>query len=344
MDLVNSVKAFKYAYPTFGRGAKNRKPLSYTRVSPYYWWWEFLRRNEDYRQCCLNGGTGKLASLYADFGDVYEFEFRQWWGKLKRGAYLFGETKITNRIRHFTSLEKCAIHLQTDGILLAAIPINEPKSQLIKSFKLLLLEHHQTRKGKPKVISNALYPISSTPNVQALEQALTVYDAWQESLKLNQKKTLADIGIELRLVKAFIPNSKDTPKQATAKRNKMSATVSRYIADAQAIITNTALGKFPDKSRPKAIKRVSHVNTPKINIYRYWNKRLKQNPKITLADIGFELKLGDSSWLPLPADSEAVIKAKRNKMSATVSRYVKNAKSLIENAEHRTTGVKKIYA
>ena len=344
MNLVNTVRSFKYAYPMFGRGAKNRLPVSHSRVSPYYWWWEFLRRNEDYRKCCENGGTGKLASLYADFGDVYELEFRLWWGRLKRGAYLFGENEITDRIRTFASVEKCAEHLQNPNILLAAIPINTPKSKLIKSFTILLNEHHKTKKGRPTVVSNSKYPFSAVPNSLALEQTLTVYDAWQVSLKSSKKKSLADIGIELRLVREFIPNKKDTPKQATAKRNKMSATESRYISDPQAIIANTALGKFPDKTRPKKEKKISHINIPKMNIYRYWKKRLKSNPKITLADIGFELKLGNTSWLPLPIDSEAVIKAKRNKMSATVSRYIKNAQSLIDNAQLTTNGVKKIYA
>lgn len=340
MNLVNSSRTFKYAYPLFGRGAKNRLPISYSKVSPYYWWWEFLRRNEDYRKCCLNGGKGKLASLYADFGNVYELEFRLWWGRLKRGAYLFGENEITDRITTFTNIESCAEHLQNPSILLAAIPINTPKSKLIKSFKILLNKHHKTGRGRPKVVSNSKYPFCSVPNSLALEQTITVYDAWQESLNSKNKKTLADIGIELRLIKAFIPNAKDTRKEATAKRNKMSATVSRYISDAQAIIANTSLGKFPDKTRLKQRIKVSHINNPKMDVYHYWKKRTKANPKIGLADIGFELKLGNSNWIPQPSDSDVLVKAKRNKMSATVSRYLKNAQSLVENLEHTKRGIK----
>lgn len=338
MNLINSVRTFKYAYPLFGRGEKNRLPISHSKVSPYYWWWEFLRRNDDYRRCCQSGGKGRLANLYADFGDVYELEFRLWWGRLKRGAYLFGENEIIDRIRTFSSVEKCAEHLQNPSILLAAIPINTPKSKLIKSFKILLNHHHKTQRGRPKVVSNSKYPFYAIPNSLALEQTLTVYDAWQASLKAGEKKTLADIGIELRLVREFMPNSKDTPKEATAKRNKMSATVSRYIGDAQAIITNTASGRFPDKSRPKSIKKVTHINNPKMDIYRYWKRQVKSNPKVALADIGFDLKLGNPSWLPSPTDSEEIIKTKRNKMSATVSRYLKNAQSLVDNLEHTKKG------
>ena len=39
------------------------------RQSPYYWWWAYLRKNEDYIKCCENNGKGKLSKLYKDFGD-----------------------------------------------------------------------------------------------------------------------------------------------------------------------------------------------------------------------------------------------------------------------------------
>jgi len=334
MNLIDSVRSFKYKYPKFGRGEKNRLPISHSKVSPYYWWWAYLQKNEEYRKCCAQGGRGKLAKLYADFGDVYELEFRLWWGRLKRGAYLFGEQEKNDRINQVSSLERCAEALQNPSIILARIPINESKSQLLKSFKLFLRDKHQTKRGRRKVVSTALYPFCSTPSVSALEQTLTVYEAWQESLKAKQNKTLADIGIELRLVREFIPHSKDTPKQATSKRNKMSATVSRYIRDAEAIIANTALGRFPDKSRPAKPKKASTVDKPNMEVYEYWQKRKKKNPNITLAEIGFKLKLGRKEWLPTPNDSAKELVIKRNKMSATVSRIVKNAQSQIDNDAH----------
>jgi len=336
MNLIDSVRSFKYKYPKFGRGEKNRLPISYSKVSPYYWWWAYLQKNEDYRKCCEQGGKGKLAKLYADFGDVYELEFRLWWSRLKRGAYLFGEQEKNDRIYKVSSIAKCTEVLQNPSLILAYIPINESKSQLLKSFKILLKKEHQTKLGRRKVVSTALYSFCSTPSVSALEQTLTVYEAWQESLKSKQNKTLADIGIELRLVREFIPYSKDTPKEVTTKRNKMSATVSRYIRDAEAIIANTALGRFPDKSRLVKAKKESTISKPNMEIYNYWIKRKKKNPNTTLADIGFELKLGRKEWQPTPNDSAEEIVVKRNKMSATVSRIMKNAQSKIDNEAHAT--------
>ena len=34
--------------------------------SVYYWWFECLKRNNDYKRCCKVGGTAKLDRLYRD--------------------------------------------------------------------------------------------------------------------------------------------------------------------------------------------------------------------------------------------------------------------------------------
>ena len=64
------------------------------RASVYFYWWAFLRLNEEYIDCCKRGGTGKMAKLYRDFGDIRDGtrkstdpksragqvdEFREWW-------------------------------------------------------------------------------------------------------------------------------------------------------------------------------------------------------------------------------------------------------------------------
>ena len=69
------------------------------QCSIYYFWWEFLRRHEGYRDCCERGGAGKYKNLYSDFGDVHAYDtkdFWKWWSEkieanLTRGQYLFAE-------------------------------------------------------------------------------------------------------------------------------------------------------------------------------------------------------------------------------------------------------------
>ncbi len=56
------------------------------KTKTYYWWWAYLRRSQAYLQCCAEGGTGPLADLYADFGDVREADFHKWWTAGQRGV------------------------------------------------------------------------------------------------------------------------------------------------------------------------------------------------------------------------------------------------------------------
>ena len=83
-------RKFAYKHPTFGRSkvAKSREPF---KNSVYYYWWEFLKRNDAYMKCCLNKGDGKLNSLYQDFGDVFNADFKTWWNGENRGVTLFAE-------------------------------------------------------------------------------------------------------------------------------------------------------------------------------------------------------------------------------------------------------------
>jgi hypothetical protein len=59
------------------------------KCSVYYFWWEYLRRNEGYLDCCRRKGRGRLAKLYQFFGDVRDDDFPSWWVE---HAHLFCET------------------------------------------------------------------------------------------------------------------------------------------------------------------------------------------------------------------------------------------------------------
>ena len=72
---------------------RSPRPIEDQQQSPYYWWWAYLRRSEAYLKCCEQGGKGKLAKLYTDFGDVREDNFKKWWTTNDLGAKLFGEQR-----------------------------------------------------------------------------------------------------------------------------------------------------------------------------------------------------------------------------------------------------------
>ena len=47
---------FLAPYPTFGT-SKNRKSEAFQKKSPYYWWWAYLKRNQDYLECCAKADS-----------------------------------------------------------------------------------------------------------------------------------------------------------------------------------------------------------------------------------------------------------------------------------------------
>jgi predicted Rossmann fold nucleotide-binding protein DprA/Smf involved in DNA uptake len=67
------------------------------------------------------------------------------------------------------------------------------------------------------------------------------------NLKLpkKQQKTLWEIGADLRLVLTAMPKDTDDTADNLVKRNRMAASVSRYVRQATATVEAVGLGKFP---------------------------------------------------------------------------------------------------
>lgn len=230
---------FPYQHPTFGTQA-NPKPQSFWFQSVYYWWFEYLRRNEAYKKTCLSKGKGKLANLYADFGDVFKADFKTWWMTAERGAVLFSEPLVedTFEVVNFSDISSA-----NKNILYVKIPLNLPKRFLKSKFHELLKRLHEGKKGiRQARQSKAKYTVIGQPNIEALKKTLKVYDYHLENPHLK----LWEIAKDLRLSLADNPLHTDSTKIAYDKRNRLSATVSRYLRKAKRMIENTGKGKFPD--------------------------------------------------------------------------------------------------
>ena len=230
---------FAYQHPTFGTKA-HPKPQSFWLRSVYYWWFEYLRRNEAYKKTCLSKGKGKLANLYDDFGDVFKADFKAWWMRDERGAVLFSEQLIedTFEVVNFSDISSA-----NKNILYVKIPLNLPKRFLKSKFHELLKKFHQGKKGiRQARQSKAKYNVIGQPNIEALKKTLKVYDYHIENPNLK----LWEIGKDLRLSLADNPLYTDSTKISYDKRNRLSATVSRYLRKAKRMIENTSKGRFPD--------------------------------------------------------------------------------------------------
>ena len=244
---------FSAPTPRFGRVNK-RLDIGHQQRSPYYWWWQYLRRNADYTACCAAGGEGKLAELYADFGDVRNDNFHKWWTEGDRGVNLFSEQPLSVKFGELDTAADWQPHWHKERVMVLAVPLSMSKRALKGAFaKLLDSRHTGNKSGRPslaklKAVSTARYKLEHNYTVSGLLTALAVYDLWVE----NQTKpkaervTLWEIGKALNINKAAV---KDAESSASADRlvgrNVLGATVSRYVKQARAMINNTAAGKFP---------------------------------------------------------------------------------------------------
>lgn len=83
--MKNEFAKFPVAHPVFDKRKLNRTGQTGTgrdttaaggvwyEQSVYYYWWEFLRLSDRYKTIC-EGGKGRLARLYEDFGNVHAYD------------------------------------------------------------------------------------------------------------------------------------------------------------------------------------------------------------------------------------------------------------------------------
>jgi len=250
---------FVYAPPLKGVRPSKRKPPNppykgapQWKSSVYFYWWEYLRRHEGYRQCCLNAGKGEFATLYADFGNIHAHDdFWQWWSK-EAHSELFCEppSRPINVLDENSRLEPTLFH----DTLVLTVPLEVRTAYLVARFRTVLREHALKARAA-RSISRARYPVATKPVLTSLHQHLTVYDAHRAnpSLKLYELYDLveSDAGLyvservegetvaELRKLGLRYDDVLRTVRQRKANL------VRRHLRIAEQYIHNAGLGQFP---------------------------------------------------------------------------------------------------
>lgn len=238
---------FLAPHPLFGTKA-NPKPLSYQQRSPYYWWWSYLRLNEDYLKCCANKGQGRLVKLYKDFGDVRGSDFKKWWTVDGRGARLFGEQPSPTTLKELTDYSEVPATWNTNHLMLVAVPLTTNKRYIKTRFNRLLKQRHTRGRGRTAAKyadSTARYPLSSNTTIDNLDKCLAVYLRHRQAIESGVKMPLWRIGAELRLIPSAIPKPSDLSQDAFLKRRTLASAVSRYLKQANRRISNVVKGVFP---------------------------------------------------------------------------------------------------
>ena len=187
---------FKHRHPLFKKSSSQTGAAF--MQSPYYFWWEFLRRHEGYKETCLNGGKGKYAELYKDFGNVHCQLFRDWWSHGDRGALLFAEPVIPVGISivDLSKIKELVPHIESGSVSLMTIPLSMSKKSIISRFNKIIRNIHTRRRGQRyNTDSLALYPIVAQYSIISLKKSLDAYD-----LKNGEENlTLWEIGQKLKL-------------------------------------------------------------------------------------------------------------------------------------------------
>ena len=213
-----------------------------------------MRRNEDYAACCERGGEGKLAELYADFGDVRNDNFHKWWIEGDRGVDLFSEQPLAVKFGELDAAADWQPHWHKAAVMVVAVPLSMSKRALKGAFaKLLDSRHTGNKSGRPslsklKDVSTARYQLEHNYTVSGLMTALAVYDLWEENKRKPKTEQLAlwEIGKRANINKKAIKLAEsEMAYERLEGRNVLAATVSRYVKQARAMIENTAVGKFP---------------------------------------------------------------------------------------------------
>jgi hypothetical protein len=240
-----TARHFPYQHPTFGTD-KNPKPASAWKQSMYYWWWEYLRRHDGYKRTCQQEGRGRYAKLYKDFGDVHATDFKAWWKE--NAEDLFAEP-VKEKLFSLVEGQIDPNDLTNPNLLFLQVPLNLPIRTLTQKFAAMMKKHHQGKQGiRYARDSHAKYPVIGQPNMHALAQTLKVYDY----RVANPDLKLWEVAMVLDQFKSFKPSTNPGKKrEGDDEKNLMTATVSRYLKKAKAMIENVGVGRFPDTTSEK---------------------------------------------------------------------------------------------
>jgi len=197
-------------------------------------------------ECCVKKGKTSLSDIYKDFGDVRDDDFKAWWDS--HGVALFGERPSTINLKELLSKEEWDDNWTSDDVMVVCVPLARTKRDLGTLFGALLKKRHGGKRGRTAKKFNkstSLYPLSRDFSTRSMRIALKVFDTYTAAKKLGEKKTLWQIGNDLRISPSNVIKPNEALDQITNKQNILAVTVKRYLNQAEKAIRNSALGTFP---------------------------------------------------------------------------------------------------
>ena len=231
---------------SFRRPLPVNEEIREARKSPAYWWYQCLLANDEYEYCCRHNGKGEMASMYADFGDVFELSFPQWW--MRHGRKLFTEIKPFKKTQIINRMDQLQNTRLSKDKLIIEIPLTLRKQTVIRQIGRILKAEYENRIVDVMQVSTARRKIiKNKMRMSTVEQLLKV----KAVRDANPRMTLNEVGIAAGIVLDLNARVYDEDEMSDAdERRRMTIAVGRLLRQAKNLITNAGMGKFPSLQNP----------------------------------------------------------------------------------------------
>lgn len=226
--------------------------LEIIRSSQLFWWAAYLRLSKEYWWCCQQNGDcldEELRRVYENFGNLFSYtSLDEWWSIY--GEKLFGMPDTNKKILCSNNLNNTID--KNIGIMLT-IPFGLQREDLDKQINYLLDKNSYFEKCGSKT---AMYQLEDYPT-KARRRLLSAYQTWclQElvsDVRIKDKMSSwgqYEIGSGLNLSPRQHPHHQDSLTTLKAKQKAVRATTKQNYDDANRLISNVEIGKFPSKSK-----------------------------------------------------------------------------------------------
>lgn len=218
------------------------------KKTPYYWWYQCLRKSEAYRECCKNQGKGRLSSLYDDFGDVFKWPWEMW--AEKYGRRLFVERKQTPKAQ-VLSRQEIQSARPSETNLVINVPLTVTKRKLVADFKKILNEHHKGRDLDVHQYGTSRRPLlKSRVQMKMVELLLTVYEERQRNKKSPLWKIGDLSGVKIAFMYESLPEGRKRILSIDEEKRRIAIVTSGYLKKARWLLDNAENGLFPLTRKP----------------------------------------------------------------------------------------------
>jgi len=221
--------------------------------SPYRYWWSFLSCSKDYWWVCQQNGhtqDPRLQATYESFGDLHLQGFSHWWIHGARDNFI--ENTNPPSVELINNLESLTEDQITEyPWMIVRVPLNLGQEKLVEDFTEILRSHPKRVHYRDQTSD---YPLLKYKKLRE-EFLLRSCDLWHAVWRAGGISTgpkrkgdsdsTYEIGVRFGVNAKHVIDVADKPAVEAKKRTAMKVAVSRMLSQANSLIENVEIGRFP---------------------------------------------------------------------------------------------------